>query len=368
MMTPEELQAWIESLPGRTFQQKLNLAQDLADAYNIDLFGANTQFVPEMYVPDLDTVSRTWGSDPVFGAIFTAIDNGMSPAQAVQAARQSPELKDYFPATGGGLYENALTVAGDYAAERLQNQFAQQQFELEQANKQAIFEGKQPLGLPGESASMYDVLGQPSLDELTKMYAESIRQPLGTTDLSVAPFGGIQQPTAGGAAGGGNSFGVGPGGINFRLNIPRPGMPDIPELTPSNVARGVVGAVGGFVPRTVAALGPSVMRGIRGMFGDNEPQSRTVDVNDRTGGESAASIRARQEYVKSRTGAAQAAKKVASSSIMANNPQFRKFVEDRAREMAYRSIAGMAATPVMSPRDQQAAARLAALQRFSNAG
>lgn len=363
-MSPEELRDWINSLPGKTFQQKLNLAQDLADAYNIDLFGANTQFVPETYVPDLDVVSRTWGSDPVYGAIFTAIDSGMSPTQAVQAAKESPELKDYFPATGGGLYENVLSVAGDYAAERLQNQFAQQQFELQQANKQAIFEGKQPLGLSGESASMYDAVGQPSLDMLMNMYMDvprRFKQPLGVTDLAVTPFSGAEQQT-----GGRNSFGIGPGGINFRLNIPRPDMADIPELSPSNVARGVIGAVGGFVPRTVAAFGPGVVRGIRGMFGDNKPQSKAVDADDRTGGESAASIRARQEYVKSRTGAAQAEKKAASSSLMANDPRFRKFVEDRAREMAYRSIAGMAATPVMSPRDQQAAARLAALQQFSN--
>jgi hypothetical protein len=362
-MTPEELQAWINSLPGKTFQQKLNLAQDLADAYNIDLFGVNTQFVPETYVPQLDAVARTWGSDPVYGAIFTAIDNGMSPTQAVQAAKESPDLKDYFPATGG-MYEDAVSVAGDYATERLQNQFAEQQFNAQQANKQAIFEGKQPLGLSGEAASMYDVVGQPSLDRLMNMYMEGVnryRPSLGTTDLSVTPFSGVPEDQAAGRT----RFGIGPDGVSFRFGVPRPGLPNIPELSPTNVARGVLGVAGGMVPRTAAALGPGLVRGIRGMFGGDDEDMGEVD---RSGGESAASIRARQEYTKSRTGAAQAEKKAASSSMMANNPQFKKFVEDRVREMAYRSIAGMAATPVRSPRDQQAAARLAALQQFSNLG
>ena len=184
-MTPEELYDWINSLPGKTMQQKLNLAQDLADAYNIDLFGANEPFVPEQYIPQPGYTGMIWGEDPVMGPIFTAIDSGMSPAEAVRAARENPDLKGYFPAAGQDSDMDYLKLAADYQRELLENQFAEQQFQMQQANKQAIYEGKQPLGLPGEAMTMYEAVGQPSLDELMNMYIGGLDQfrDQGYTDL-----------------------------------------------------------------------------------------------------------------------------------------------------------------------------------------
>ena len=254
-MTPEELYDWINSLPGKTMQQKLNLAQDLADAYNIDLFGANEPFVPEQYIPQPGYTGMIWGEDPVMGPIFTAIDSGMSPAEAVRAARENPDLKGYFPAAGQDSDMDYLKLAADYQRELLENQFAEQQFQMQQANKQAIYEGKQPLGLPGEAMTMYEAVGQPSLDELMNMYIGGLDQfrDQGYTDLSEFE----RQPGAAVQPGGRGGFSIGTNG--FRFTVPRPGLPDMPEVTPLNVARGAVGAVGGLGPKIAAGVLPGAV-------------------------------------------------------------------------------------------------------------
>ncbi len=360
-MTPEELYAWINSLPGKTFQQKLNLAQDLAGAYNIDLFGANEPFVPETYVPQIDTVSRTWGMDPVAGPIFTAIDQGMSPAQAVQAARENPQLKDYFPGPGEKGDVDWFQIANDYANERLTNLAAEQQFQMGQANKQAIYEGKQPFGTPGVPVSMYDVAGQPSLDELMNMYVGGLDQfrDQGRTDLSqFAPEPDL--PMAGQTGGeGGFRFGT----EGFKFSVPRPGLPNLPDMSAMNVARGVVGTVGGLGPKFAVGVVPSVVGGIRGLFRGDE--SEPVDL---TGGESPDEIRMRQEYARSRVGAGTAKKKMATQGF-GPDAAHSEWQKNLVRELAYRSIAGMANTPVgQTDRDRRAAAAWDMLQRYGSGG
>lgn len=362
-MTEQEIMDWINSLPGKTFQQKLNLAQDLAEAYNIDLFGANESFVSESYMPQPNMVEMVWGKDPVLGPIFTAIDQGMSPAQAVQAARENKELAGYFPRVGEKGDVNYLQIGADYLTEKLQNQFAEQQFQMNQANKQAIYEGKQPLSMPGGTQSMYDVLGRPSLAELENMYSSGMEQfrDQGFTDLSeFAPTGTAPEVRADGRRSG---FKIGPNGV--RVSIPKPELPDVPDLTFGNVARGAVMAAGGIIPKVASVVAPKVVGGIRNLVLGEKEKPVTVD---RTGGESPDEIRMRKEYARSRIGAETAKKKMGTSGF-APDPAHEEWKRNLIRELAYRSIAGMGSTPVgQTDRDLQAAERLMALRRYSNVG
>jgi hypothetical protein len=191
-LTEEELIALLGSLggvtnggiPGKSAANKLNYYQDLISTLGFDPvqqagIDVADQPPPEEYVPGVNKQRYIYESDPTYKQIFDLIDQGASPATAVSEA----DLKD-------DQAKEAQKVATDYAGSVVDEMNSRQKFETSQAAKQkkasyTAADGSKyknaPLGGNDVfgTASEYDLLGQPSIDELA--------QQLGQTRLAQTP-------------------------------------------------------------------------------------------------------------------------------------------------------------------------------------
>ena len=154
----------IASMPGKTMSQKLNFFQDMSGTLGVDLFGGETEpFVEQQFVDTPNEVDAVWGRDPVASVLFDAIDEGMSPLEAYQAALDQELIKK--PAYGETPLVNYLDLASQYAAAEAGRTAERNKFDAEQANKRSIFESKQ-------GPTLSDLLNPPTVFEATGSLSE----------------------------------------------------------------------------------------------------------------------------------------------------------------------------------------------------
>ena len=172
------------ALPGNTPQQRLNYLQDLEQSLGfspIQLAGVTN---PAVQVPQweepLNITGQMYGADPVYGSIFRAIDEDQ--ASPIAAAKAAMKQAGIDPQLDKDTYNQAISVATDYAREKFENQQKRANWERENAGQFATYTApdgsrykNSPMGgndIYG-TASEYELLGAPNVDELMKQYAQS---------------------------------------------------------------------------------------------------------------------------------------------------------------------------------------------------
>lgn len=201
--------------------KRLNYYQDIMSTLGTDLIqtaGTTAPPAPQFVEPTNQT-GAIYGNDQFYASIFQAIEEGANPIAAAKQAREQLG----WSGTDDEFNQQVVRVATDYAGERVKNQGARAQWEAENAD--AIGGYSMPDGskykqtpLGGNdvraTASEFDLLGAPDVDQLMAQYAQS-KSP------SVAP-GKFQSATAGV---GGDGFGwqvappQGPGPASARAQV-----------------------------------------------------------------------------------------------------------------------------------------------------
>lgn len=163
----------VNAMPGKTMSQKLNFFQDLGGSLGFDPFGGDQRdFVEEPYYDAPNRVDQVWGRDPVASVLFDAIDEGMSPMEAYQAAVERELVKE--PAPGEKAQVDYLDLASQYATAEAARLADKAQFETEQAGKRAVFESKRQPSLMDlfNAPTLYEAAGAPTEQELAEEYVQ----------------------------------------------------------------------------------------------------------------------------------------------------------------------------------------------------
>ena len=145
----------------------------------MQLAGTTAPPAPQ-YAEQANETGVMYGSNPMYAAIFKAIENGTDPITASNAAKaQFPEFSSMLPED---FNTQVVGVATQYAGNRAKAQNDRTQWETENADAVGGYtmpdgsKSKQaPLGGNdiNSTASEYELLGAPSVDGLMRQYAES---------------------------------------------------------------------------------------------------------------------------------------------------------------------------------------------------
>ena len=165
------LQQLLSGMPGKTEAQRLNYLQDLMKSSGVDLFNTNQpvqQYMPT--VPDyVNKVEAVWGKDSTAGALFDAMDRGMSAKDAVDAARKQNLIPAYDPKNKGEV--DYLKIATDWQTENLAKNEQANKLVLEKQKFDAEQAAKHKTNINDIFATPYEQMGQPSADRLLQDYA-----------------------------------------------------------------------------------------------------------------------------------------------------------------------------------------------------
>jgi hypothetical protein len=199
---------------GKDPAKRLNYMQDLFQTLGTDLVQTAGVTNPANEVPQyLEPMNQTgsiYGSDPLYASVFQAIEDGADPISAAKAAKDA----GLFTGTPEEFNTQVVSVATQYAGEKVKNQQARLQWEAD--NAEAIGgwtmpDGSKTKGTPlggndvRATASEYDLAGY-NADDLFKQYQERMgvtNAPLNTfnpgsnVSLTVGPERGGRQGRSG---------------------------------------------------------------------------------------------------------------------------------------------------------------------------
>jgi hypothetical protein len=177
--TDEEMMMQYMQMQGGIFgdnpAKRMNMLQDYFQTLGfnpIELAGTTPQAAP---VPPTyqNSIGRIYGTDPVFGDIFNAIESNVDPISAVrEAAKREGWTQDET--------NQNLQIATQYASERIQNTDKMAEWERENAGAMGGWtmpDGSKAKTAPlggndiNATASEYELLGAPTEEELIAQYA-----------------------------------------------------------------------------------------------------------------------------------------------------------------------------------------------------
>lgn len=158
--------------------KRLNYYQDLMSTLGTDLVqtAGVTNPAAEQYAEPMNQTGSIYGSDPFYASIFQAIEEGKDPITAAKLARDQLGYKG----TPEEFNQQVVSVATQYAGERVQNQQARSQWEAENGGGWSMPDGSKykqtPLGGNDvrATASEYDLMGAPDPNELFDQYVKQM--------------------------------------------------------------------------------------------------------------------------------------------------------------------------------------------------
>lgn len=214
--------------------KRLNYYQDLMSTLGTDLVqtAGVTNPAAEQYAEPMNQTGAIYGSDPFYASIFQAIEDGADPISAAKAARDQVGFKG----TPEEFNQQVVSVATQYAGERVQNQQARAQWEAENGGGWSMPDGSKykqtPLGGNDvrATASEYDLLGAPDAESLFNQYASArMAKP------KMTPGAGISA-SAGPAASGGFGWTAGTAAPAPRTDADKKNpAATMPNIQPRNV-------------------------------------------------------------------------------------------------------------------------------------
>jgi hypothetical protein len=177
--TDEELMMQYMQMQGGIFgdnpAKRMNMLQDYFQTLGfnpVELAGTNPQAAPTPPTYQ-NSIGRIYGTDPVFGDIFNAIEGDVDPISAVkEAAKREGWTQDET--------NQNLQIATQYASERIQNMDKMSEWERENAGAMGGWtmpDGSKAKTAPlggndiNATASEYELMGAPTEEELIRQYA-----------------------------------------------------------------------------------------------------------------------------------------------------------------------------------------------------
>ena len=153
--------------------KRLNYYQDLMSSLGFDLIQTAGTTRPEQFTPQMNQTGVMYGSNPFYASIFQAIEDGSDPISAATAARDQLG----FNGTDEDFNSQVVSIATQYAGERVKNQQAEAEFNATNGGGWTMPDGSKykqtPLGGNDirATANEYDLLGAPSVGGLVNAYA-----------------------------------------------------------------------------------------------------------------------------------------------------------------------------------------------------
>ena len=157
--------------------KRLNFLQDLESSLGFSLAqtAGTTDPAAQQYQAPINQTGAIYGTDPFYASIFQAIEEGKDPITAAKLARDQLG----YQGTPEEFNQQVVSVATQYAGERVKNQQEQASWEAENGGGWTMPDGSKakqtPLGGNDirATASEYDLLGAPDVDQLMAQYAQS---------------------------------------------------------------------------------------------------------------------------------------------------------------------------------------------------
>ncbi len=156
--------------------KRLNYYQDLMSTLGTDLVqtAGVTNPAAEQYMEPMNQTGAIYGSDPLYASVFQAIEDGKDPITASKLAKDA----GLFKGTDQEFNDRVVSVATQYAGERVQNQQARSQWEAENGGGWSMPDGSKykqtPLGGNDvrATASEYELMGSPDPQALFDQYLQ----------------------------------------------------------------------------------------------------------------------------------------------------------------------------------------------------
>lgn len=157
--------------------KRLNYYQDLMSTLGTDLVQTAGVSNPaaEQYQAPMNQTGAIYGSDQLYASIFQAIENDVDPISAAKAAKD----QGLFKGTQEDFNAQVVSIATQYAAERVKNQQDQMSWEAKNGGGWSMPDGSKykqtPLGGNDvrATASEFDLLGAPDSQALFDQYASA---------------------------------------------------------------------------------------------------------------------------------------------------------------------------------------------------
>lgn len=181
--------------------KRLNYYQDLMSSLGFDIAQlsgvTNPDPVQQTYTPPINQTGAMYASNPFYASIFQAIEDGADPITAATSARDQLG----FNGTDDEFNNQVVTIATNYAADKAKNMQAEAEFNATNGGGWTMPDGSKykqsPLGGNdiNATASEYDLLGAPSVDDLLAQYGTRFAAPkqAAATDAALKRGYGVSQ-------------------------------------------------------------------------------------------------------------------------------------------------------------------------------